>query len=218
MSNSINTQHPKLISGYLNSENNPAPGVPLASPSGSIVQAYYGMVGGRAYIDESTALALSNAAVGTLYAGAFQMVKFSATPVSYKRGQIVFWDLSVDESIFQITNDESAVPPGDYKAGIVINADTGQTGGIDPGNFGFIQIMGKASVKFRAVLSDAGAIGSPVWIAAAGAGADNATADVLPVGASVRVQDIPHILGVAEVAPVGGAISIVGLQPFMLRQ
>lgn len=217
MSNSINTQHMKLISGYINSENNPAPGVPLSSPSGSIVQSYGGMVGGRMYVDTATALAQSNPAVGTLYAGVYQMVLFKSGE-TFKRGQIVFWDVTVAAGNFQVTGLAASVSPGNLKAGVVVNADAGSTGNITGGNYGFIQIAGRASILFRAVLSSAGAVGSLVWLGAGGTAADNSQGDVLDPTFAMDIGDISHYLGTAETAPANATISVVDLAPFGLRQ
>lgn len=208
MNNSPSLQHPRLVSGFLNAENNPAVGVPLSSPSGMIVQPYSGMLGGRAFIDDDTALKLSLSATGTLYGGIYQMVRLSSAALLATRGKVVFWDPSVSYDLFQVTTDETDVS---LKAGILLNT-------ITVGNYGFIQVAGRASVLFRAVLTAAGAVGSPVWEAAQGAGADNCCADVLPSGDPVAVGQMPLYLGVAVTAPANASIKIVDLAPFNLRQ
>lgn len=200
-------QHPKLVSGFLNAENNPAPGVPLSSPSGSIVQPYTGMVGGNLYVGASDALKLSLTSIGTLYAGVYKMVQFKEAVI---RGQVVFWDIAVDYNLYQVTKIESAVPPANLKAGVCLCT-------VSAGNFGFIQISGKASVKFRDVLSSPGATGSPVYVAAVGD--DLGTADVLSDDISnPTFKDVAemqaHFIGIAETAPVAGAISAVDIGMF----
>ena len=72
LSNSATNQSPRVTAGYLNDVNDPAPGVPLASPSGSIVQNYAGQMGGKLFLGSVTASALSDTAVGTLYGGVYQ--------------------------------------------------------------------------------------------------------------------------------------------------
>lgn len=215
MSNAVQTPHMKLVTGFVNGENNEQVGVPLSSPSGSIVQPYTGMLGGKLFLDGPTALSLSDVTnIGTLYAGVYQMVKFAQAAV---RGQIVFWDISENYDDYIVTTDESEVPTANLKAGIALRSMTA-------GRYGFIQVAGIASVKFRAVLTAAGAVGSRVVCAGAGAGVDNGLADVIDDGTAVdqslATQIIARMIGVAQTAPVGGEIDLVNLLAagFQIRQ
>lgn len=206
--NAPSLQHMRLVSGYVNGENNAAVGVPLASPSGSIVQEYLGMLGGEMILDDDNAAKLSLTTTGTLYGGRYKMVQLDSGALLATRGKIVFWKLDEDYNLFIVTTDETYK---DFPAGILLNT-------ITPGNYGFIQCAGRASVKFRAVLTAAGAIGSPVWEAAQGAGADNASADVLPSADPVSNAQQPLYLGVAVEAPTNDGIKLVDLAPFSARQ
>lgn len=208
MPNSLQMQSPKLISGYVNGEDLESPGVPLTSPSGMIVPNYPGFVGTKLWISEEDAAKLSNPAIGTLFAGGYQYVKFKEAVV---RGQIVYWDIAEDYAAFQVTKDATAVPTAVYKAGIVLRTQTA-------GRYGYIQIAGLASVLFRAVLTSPGAIGSIVVTADDA----SAAADVLAGAGAATLLDVANMLarnlGVAQTAPVGGAIAVVGLAPMMDRQ
>lgn len=85
----------------------------------------------------------SNTAIGTLYEGAYQYVKFKAgSTASNARGQVVVWD---DEDDFVVTPDVTAATIG-KKAGVVLCT-------VDKGNYGWIQISGRATVKCKATVT-----------------------------------------------------------------
>jgi len=166
----------KLVSGYLNSENNPAVGVPLASPSGSIVEQYYGQLGLQIRLSEDEAAlktAPSSAVTrpsainppGTtavaqlLLGGVYMMVRFAAGMTAGTGnanlgvGRLVFWDLSVAADLYQVyqplTGDNNGTP---LIAGVIINPTTAQAVGntsapLTPGNYGIIQVAGRCIVQ-----------------------------------------------------------------------
>lgn len=213
-------QQVRMTNLYLNWCDDPAPGVIIASANfpGGIVQPYTGQVGSKFFYDSDQMNKLSDP-TSLLYGGAYQYVKFKLGD-TFAKGQLAFWDRSVADDLYQVTTTESNTTlPASLIAGVVINvAGHANT----PGNYGFIQVEGRASVKFRAVLSSPGQTGSPVFAAAAGAGADNALADVLGGGGAATVDTvaraIDRFIGRAEAAPVGGAVSIVSLGGLMSRQ
>src|SRR5437870_814297 len=53
-----------------------------------------------------------SAAVGTVYGGRFRYVRLSAGSSAVARGQIVFWDISVADNLFQVTTLETGSVPG----------------------------------------------------------------------------------------------------------
>lgn len=192
-------QSPRLPTGYLNSSaGDPAPGVPLTSPSGSIVQAYAGQVGGRLSIDTNEASALSDPAASTLFAGIYQYVQFYlSSSGSNARGQIVFWQT---RSTYIVTPDVTAATQG-LIAGITLAAVT-------KGNYGWIQIAGKASVKYKSSLTAATpAAGDLIIVDQA---PTNTADDPTQSGAPTYLIS-KAVLGVADVAPVGGSILAVDL-------
>lgn len=197
-------QAPRVTNLYLNQVNDPAPGVPLASPSGSIVSSYPGQVGGILTLDAKTALKLSDTVnVGTLYAGLYQYVKFKAdSTASNARGQVVFWS---DFDNFEVTPDAAAAMNGKV-AGITLNAVT-------KGQYGWIQVAGKASVKFGTVTKATPADGDLVVLTATPAN----TADAPEEATSVTSAVLKRAMGIALEAPVTDAVKLVLLRYLSLN-
>lgn len=199
-SNAVSNQSPRVNTGLLNTVNDPNPGAVLASPSGSIVQSYYGQVGGRLFLGAASALAMSDVAgTGTLFEGIYQYVQFkAASAVAPARGGLVVWS---DRDNFIVTPDVTAATLNAI-AGVALNAVT-------KGNWGFIQIAGKAAVKFIAVTTKVTpAIGDLVMVDAAPTNA----ADVLADATALTSLNAKNIIGIAIAAPVGGAISTISLR------
>jgi hypothetical protein len=162
----------KLVSGYVNSENNPALGVPLASPSGSIVQPYGGFLGLKIALSEDDAKNLTApstavtrpsainppgtvAAATPLLGGVYMMVRLASGVtlgtggVNAAVGRVVAWDLSVAADLYQVyfpaTADNNSTP---LLAGVLINPTVAQAVGntgaaLTAGNYCFIQIAGR---------------------------------------------------------------------------
>lgn len=198
-----------IPSGYLNSANDPVPGQPIASPSGSIVQGYGGQLGGKIVLDDNQAAAMSNPTGTTLLQGVYQYVRFRSADAAFVLGQVCFWDITVASNLYQVTINETLASSFPGIAGIVLNAVT-------PGNYGYIQVLGRATVLFRTVaLSFPGALGVPCVWAALGAGADNATADTIGGAGGATITEVAQMqqrrLGDAEAIPVAGAASVVRL-------
>lgn len=198
LSNSVSNQSPRVTANYLNDVNDPAPGVPLTSPSGSIVQSYAGQVGGKLFLGSVSALALSDTAIGTLYGGVYQYVKtIAASTAAPTRGNLCFWS---DRENFVVTPDVTATTIS-WVAGVYINALT-------KGQYGFIQIAGKASVKFAAAVTKVTpAIGDLVLVDAT----PTFAADVILDATALTSPLAKTIIGVAIVAPVQGTITTVSL-------
>jgi len=197
-SNAVSNQSPRVTANYLNDVNDPAPGVPLASPSGSIVQSYAGQLGGKLYLGSVAASALSDPAIGTLYGGIYQYVQFkAASTTAPARGGLVVWN---DRENFVVTPDVTATTVSQV-AGVAINAVT-------KGQYGFIQIAGKASILFKGTTTKTTpAIGDLVIIDAT----PSNTGDVLADATTLTSPTAKLALGVAIAAPVGGAVSTVSL-------
>lgn len=184
-------QHPRITTTYLNQLNrhgDPAPGVPVstAQASGSIVQPYDGFIGGKLTITNPWAPQFADPAVGPLYGGVYQYVKFNpAATTPLARGQIVYWS---DEMNYIVTLSATGTSGPNKIAGVALNATS-------PGNWDFIQIAGIASVSFSA----AGTIGQLV-----SAGTGNQAAPGTAVDA--------NFLGTAVLtAPAAGQVSPVEL-------
>jgi hypothetical protein len=124
---------------------------PVVGQSVTSGQPYTGQLGATVQLNADTALGLSDTSVGTLYAGKYQYVKFyvsqSGTTVL---GGPMYWQ---DADNFVVTAD---VPTnGAGFAGVALNVVT-------KGNYGWIQVAGKAALHTAVVTKATPAIGDPV--------------------------------------------------------
>lgn len=172
---------------------------PGSSYAGPTNQATYGsQVGARFALGNDDPMITRQSA---LFGGMFQYVQFYASQTATPTiGNIAFWQT---DTTYVVTSDE---PTGVSDiAGILVSAPT-------KGNYGVIQIDGKVAINFRATITKATpAIGDLVLAAAAGAGVDNAKADVLADATNITSVQFRHVLGIAVVAPVGGSAKAVRL-------
>lgn len=175
-----------------------------------------GCVNGQ-YADwtDAEAARYSNASVGTLYAGRYMRVYLDPGCTAFKRGQLLWW-VQGGTYKHQVTNVEPAdlTPP----AGIFINSDAGGAFPATAGNFVWIQLLaggGVATVLLRAALTGIPANGQSVFAAGAGAGADNATCDVLDGAGNPTFTQTANMLnrfvGKALALPVAGALLKISL-------
>lgn len=197
----------RISSGAINTVNDTVIGnYPVGTnESQSAVQ---GQLGKQVVLDDSQLIA--DSAMGTVYGGMFQYVRLAAAASAVVVGQIVFWDISVADNLFQVTTSEAGSTPGaQFRAGIVLNSDW------EAGNYSFIQIMGPTFVQFRAALTVAGAVGSACYCAAAGAGVDNGFADVIGTADPATFGDVSlmqtRYLGAAIQAPTNGGLKLVNI-------
>jgi hypothetical protein len=174
------------IVSKIGNANDPLPGQSVSSGTGAAQ--YGGQVGARVCLGNDD-VQITNSSSPTLYGGIYQYVLFysgaTATPA---QGLIAFWRAANDKT-YQVTNDE---PTGvSDVAGICLNA-------VSKGSYGWIQIAGKVQVLYRTVVTKVTpAIGDLVLCAAAGAGADVATADILADATNLTSVQARHILGIA---------------------
>src|SRR6202167_4186916 len=143
------------IVSKLSNANDPLPGQSVSSGTGA--PQYAGQVGCRVCLGNDD-IAIVNSSSPTLYGGIYQYVQFKLTATQPAApGLIAFWGT---DTTYIVTNDE---PTGVSDiAGICLNAVT-------KGNYGWIQIAGKASVLFRTTTTKATpAIGDLVVAAAIG--------------------------------------------------
>lgn len=183
-----------ILTNLITKVNDTFPGSSYAGPTN---QAYYGSQVGSRFVLGNDEPRLPSALSG----GEFQYVNFytsmAATP---KVGLIAFWKT---DTSYVATFDE---PTGaSDMAGVIVSATS-------KGNYGIIQIDGKVAVQFRATITKATPlIGDLVLAAAAGAGADVATADILADATCLTPVQARHILGVAIASPAGATASFVRL-------
>ena len=170
---------------------------------------YAGQLGKTLWVSPEQIGTMFSSTVGTLYGGRFRYVRFrsgAGERAPLAPGLLVFWDTTLPswQALYQVTTNEtlSSVDAAVMIAGVCISASTA-------GNYGFVQDVGMVPVRCRRTLTVAGAIGSRVYAAGAGAGADQAEADVLTDDALSLAN--ARYLGTAVTAPANG-----GLSPVML--
>lgn len=181
----------------LNKVNDTLIGQSVASGTG--VSQYLGMLGSRISLGPKEVR--YDSATGTLFGGIYMYVQAKAgSSASPARGTIAFWDVTATESLYVVTADAkptTAIPT--LVAGVFLNA-------ITPGNYGWIQVAGRASVLFDSAIT-AAAAGN--WVTAKVSAAVASTADV---GAAAGVVTLAAYLGVAETLPAVSTISVVQLR------
>lgn len=186
--------------GALNNTDDPQPALLQASVTGMIMQgAKAGQLGAVISLDETDALKLSYTTTGTLHAGVYMYAQFYlSSSATSALGNVVFWQNFANVIV---TPDVTAATDGQI-AGVGLQTNT-------KGNYGWVQVAGRAGVKFKSSISKATPIAGDLVIvdqtpAALGdVPLDNATWTPL-IGKS--------ILGVAAAVPVGGAVSLVDLE------
>ena len=185
---------PFLSSKYLNDINDASPGYGgalTAVPSG--ISAYQGaglQLGDEIKIIDSEASTFSDTTVATLYGGTYKYVQMDSSASTFVLGQALFWKAGATASNENIvTNVESGSLP-DF-AGVLINPS------VTAGNGMFIQSSGKATMKLKATLTTTVSVGSSLYMAAAGAGADNATIDCLAAATTVTTALEGKFVGIA---------------------
>lgn len=198
----------RVSTGYLNSVNDSIIANQATINSRS---RYAGQLGKNLTVSDEQIAQLTNTTIGTLYGGIFQYVRRRATDddsPALGPGKIAFWDTVVTNwhTAFQVTTDTNLSSSANaiMRAGIFI-------GNIEPGNYGFIQWLGLVNVRFRSVLTTAGAIGSPVYAADVGdTGLDQGAADVLTTDSTSVANE--RAIGYAVAAPAASGLSLVALR------
>lgn len=191
-----------LTAKYLNDVNDAASGgvivsLPAGAPSPAVSQT---QPGDRIVLDDATALALSDTAIGTLYGGVYMYVLQTAVTRAAVRGGVAFFktaDIGTAYKVYSDADPSTTVPT--HIAGIYINV-------ITTAQYGWIQVAGAASVLFDSTALTAIADGN--WVTAKVSATTASTADV---GAAAGVVTLAALLGVACGAPVSATVSTVML-------
>ena len=197
----------RVSTGLLNTVNDTVIGGSASIGSRS---RYAGQLGKHLFVSPEQIGTMYSAAVGTLYAGRYRYVRIRDEDDSSPAlgvGKLLFWDTTLTnwQNFYQVTRDEnlSSADNAVMIAGVYV-------GGPSNGNYGFICDGGLVNIRFRAVLTTAGAIGSRVYAAGAGdTGADQGTADVLTTDSTSLAN--ARYLGRAIAAPSGGGLSLVAM-------
>lgn len=196
----LTKQADQLTAKFLNDVNDSVAGGALVSvPSGAPAIAVSAtQPGDRIVLDDATALALSDTAIGTLFGGVYMYVKMTTVTRACVRGGIAFFktaDIGSAYTVYSDADPTTAVPT--HIAGIFINV-------ITTAQFGWIQVAGAASVLFDSTVLTAIADGN--WVTAKVSAATAATADV---GAAAGVVTLAALIGVACGLPTSAVISTV---------
>lgn len=168
------------INGFLNSVNDPVVGQTVTGG-----QSYAGQLGAVMVLNAAEALKLTNTSgtLTALYGGKYQYVQFLSTQSGTTvAGGPMYWS---DADNFVVTAD---VPTnGAGFAGIALNVVT-------KGNYGFIQVAGKAILHVAAVTKATPAIGDPISTSTIGIFDDVADANMTNL-------QVARFVGVWTVAP-----------------
>lgn len=165
-------------------------------------------LGKRIVIAEADAASWSLTSVGTLYGGVYQLVHVnaSATAANVKQGTTAFaldGTANAGAQTYDVTDGAHLVALGQI-AGVFLNA-------ITPGNYGFIQVHGKATVQYIATVT-----------------ATTAGSAIIPSG-SAGLWDAPtqsgnptflqfaQVIGVSISNPANGALGTVQMGIFRGR-
>jgi hypothetical protein len=194
----------RMTAGPINQINDAVVGMP-AAPLGPGVSKFAGQLGAGIYLDDANIL--YNSAVGTVYGGHFRYVRLAAAATAVVVGQIVFWDLTVANNLYQVTTSEAGSATGaTLAAGIVLNNKW------TAGNYSVIQDIGDCFVQFRGTLTGASAAGAGVYCAGAGTGVDNGFADVQTQSTTITDIMLQRFLGTAKGTPTNGSLTLVSLK------
>lgn len=174
------------------------------SSSGLGLSPYPGQLGAFMELTEAQALTMSSVpATLTLHSGIYQYVQFkTGSTASNVAGQIVFYATAADRAAYIVTPDVTAATQG-MIGGITIASVT-------KGNYGWMQVGGMASVKYKSSITAATpAIGDLVIVDQA----PSNTADDPTQSGNPTYLILKSVLGVAFTLPVASALSLVGLTP-----
>jgi len=201
--------------GYLNSGSGEAVvGGSITSLPSTVQSPFFNqdLPGDRMIVGEDDALALYDSTVQELYGGMYTRVTCYATvTAAYTIGHAVFWDTSVTPTfanignIYRVIPDETGNEGVSPFAGVLIKT-------ITAGCSSWVQNAGKVFVKFCTPFTGVPADGCAVYLAAAGAGAQVGTFDVLDGAPNPTFTQMGNSLiryvGWAEGLPVAAGLAV----------
>lgn len=198
------TATPRFVqpNALLNAVNDGASGGIVSSVSGITGARNPGQLGGFYYLSGYEATSRYGALAAPLYAGLYQYVQVVATSSNPARGLAACYSVlptsytnSFQNYIVTATN---TAENQSFFAGVFLNA-------ITPGNFGWIQVAGIATLQYKAGAT--GAIGDAISLDAT---PTNTFVDLAQTATTAALLKI--IVGTAIVAPSTGALA-----PVLLR-
>lgn len=210
MANNIVQQIDRLVDSRLNAgTGDAAPGMSVASGTGQAT--YGGNVGSRVALDSASVR--FNSTVGTLFGGIYQYVFMTYTTAQPARGQLVFWDLSVSDQLYQVNGDAkptAAIPT--LIAGVVIQAT------VVKNTYAWMQIAGRASCLFDSTITSAAAGNGVTAKISATVPSTVDVGTALAATTAGAIAGVDTLIGIAETLPVLSVISVVQLNSSLLRR
>lgn len=190
----------RVSTGQLNTVNDTVVGgQENTGMAGTVGSKFAGQLGKILLVTSEQIAQLTDTDTGTLYGGAYQYVQLaSGDSPTTGIGHGVFWQ-GTPSSFIVSTDSNGGFTNTPTVAGIYI-------GGMEPGNYGFIQIAGIATVHYKSALTVAAATGLPVIINSLGQADTNAGTNV------------PNFIGWARTLPVAGSQALVNLSALLSRQ
>lgn len=183
----------------LNAVNDAAPGGIVNSVSGIQQSRNPGQLGSIYYLSQAEATSRYGALAAPLYSGLYQYVQVVATSSAPARGLAACWSVlptsytnSLQNYIVTATN---TAENQSFFAGVFLNA-------ITPGNYGWIQIAGTATVQYKSGAT--GAIGDVISLDAT---PTNTFVDLAQTATTAALAKI--MVGTAIVAPASAALSLI---------
>lgn len=156
---------------------------------------FQGMLGQVIILSQSEASKASLSSVGTLYEGAYQLVKLSSDIV---RGELLFWDTNANNGLadYEVTHTVAATTM--FRAGVAICAGTS-------GQYAYIQVAGLATCLYKSSVTDT-TIGNLVLQDSATSPKVDAIADA---GAFATALAVKRLVGIAYEAPANDGLKKV---------
>lgn len=203
MPNRIENPYAEVSTGFMNTVNDV-----VAGGTEDLTNAahYAGVLGQRIWLDGTPSGVKYNSTVGTVYGGKFQYVKlYLSATASAVLGAFVAWAWDQDNNAFEdytVTTDvNNAIRTGRI-AGVILNPNWTK------GQFSWIQVTGKATVKFVSSLTAATPADGDLLIVASASGlVDDPTQSGNPTYATLKA-----VIGTAIGAPVSNTTGLVLLR------
>lgn len=208
--NNIVSQIDRLVDARLNAgTGDTTPGQSVSSGTGQA--GYTGQVGSRVALDSASIR--SKTSVGTLLGGIYQYVFMTYTTTQPAVGQLVFWDTSVSDQLFQVNGDAkptTAIPT--LIAGVVINLT------VVKNTYAWMQIAGRATVlPDSSITATTAGDGVTAKISATvPSTVDNGTA--LAATTAGAIAGVDTLIGISEATVTASTLFICQLNSTLLRR
>ena len=159
---------------------------------------FAGQLGKILWVSSEQIAQMYSSTIGTLYAGAYQYVKLAASQ-TIAVGDLLYWDQGAADTSFTVTKAVNTTTLNYASfAGFALNV-------ITAGNYGFIQMAGKATGRYVASVTGTKQVGAQVMASVVTAG----RVDVIDAAVTGLTQN--NCLGWAETLPADGALGTIQL-------